>query len=606
MPTFHDESTDCAICLEPLEESQSGDDESTLPRRVLTLQCGHKWHYDCLVQQLQTAQSMTTSRGSSQRIIFTGCQCAKCGQICEHKDLDHLTRATDALRVKVDALLEEQLQLDAPHLWKKAIEEEKDNNNDQTTSSRDMLLKEARRKYAFYLCSHCEEPYFGGTIECADEFALEGSSDHPPEQRFCTGCAPQSQVVCRNPQEHGGFLIWKCRYCCQPSTHVCYGNIHFCDDCHKRNSSRVREIQQQQREQGIGRNHMVKPPQLEPIRCPGASCCFPKPSRDVVYHLNGPSPKDCEQVYSCAFCESNDERGLLFVEPGSQNLLVNPSGERGLLGWQQLNRRISWAVEESELPVNATTNTNFVSSFMDCVMVQEVNLSQLLQAPRQWQVPLRLEVSARYMGRTDCPSVFQMQAVLFLGRNRNHVATAPSSGTVPVLLRETTPILDAPPDYWESARLELMVEPSQLPQEFSPGCSLTLHVVIIGKDRRFWQGRFGSKVAEISARILGTSAVLDAAILPAARREILMGENDGDRAPHLYHRRITGQPRQQPSHGLGQRQDMSTETTESSQVNIQNNARKRMLWDVLLPAIFFALLAWLAMDGGKYNSIPQR
>ena len=91
MPEFHDDSTDCAICLEPLVLN-ANDNEETATRRVLTLQCGHKWHYDCLVQQLQTAQSMTTSRSRNQRLIFTGCQCAKCGQICEHEELDHLTR----------------------------------------------------------------------------------------------------------------------------------------------------------------------------------------------------------------------------------------------------------------------------------------------------------------------------------------------------------------------------------------------------------------------------------------------------------------------------------------------------------------------------------
>ncbi|KAG7371322.1 hypothetical protein IV203_019892 [Nitzschia inconspicua] len=385
MSTFQDESTDCAICLEPLIQTDGNDESENniILKKVLTLQCGHKWHYDCLVQQLQTAQSMTTSHGHNQRLIFTGCQCAKCGRICEHEELEHLKRATDRLRVKVDALLEEQLQSDAPDLWKTICQERgedlgQERIEDHGKSAKEKLLDEARRKYAFYLCSHCKEPYFGGTIECADEFALESTSA-PPEQRLCTACAPQSQVVCRNPQEHGRFLIWKCRYCCQPSTHVCYGNVHFCDSCHQRNSERVQEMQHHQ--QHLQRNRQVRPPPLEPIPCSGESCCFPKRNRASIYHDNGPSPTDCEQVYSCAFCKSSGERGILHMEPGSNNLLVNPSGELGLDGWKQLNRRMSWEVEESELPLNTTTTTNFVSSFMDCVMVQEVKLSQLLQPP---------------------------------------------------------------------------------------------------------------------------------------------------------------------------------------------------------------------------------
>ncbi len=100
---FEDTSSDCAICLEPLEGE-----------RVITLNCGHKWHFDCIAQQLSTTQPT-----SKQRLLFTGCQCAKCGSICDHEELSDLTRTTDILREKVDRLLQEQLALDAPDIWKK-------------------------------------------------------------------------------------------------------------------------------------------------------------------------------------------------------------------------------------------------------------------------------------------------------------------------------------------------------------------------------------------------------------------------------------------------------------------------------------------------------
>lgn len=586
MAEFQDDSTDCAICLEPLLH----DDSSS--QRVLTLQCGHKWHFDCLVQQLQTAQSMMTSRGNNQRLIFTGCQCAKCGQICEHEELDHLTRVTDALRVQVDALLEEQLQLDAPDMWKKVIAEtecsshqNEDNRGTNPQSPKEMLLKEARRKYAFYRCSHCEMPYFGGTIECADEFLLEDSSQRPAEQHLCTACAPQSQVVCRNPQEHGRFLIWKCRYCCQPSTHVCYGNVHFCDDCHKRNSLRVRELQQLQRQQRQERNCVIKPPPLEPLPCPGESCYFPKPNGNTMYHCNGSSAVDCEQVYFCAFCESNADRRRPYYEPGSHNLLVNPSGELGLEGWQQLNPRMSWVVEESELPLNATTTTNFVSSFMDCVMIQKLNLFQVLKPPQNWIGPIRIEVSARYMGRTDCPSVFRMESIL-LSSERNGFD---DSGTSQVITRQSTPTLEAPPDYWEIARLEIVLDPHRLPSTLSNEFNLILQVVVMGKDRRFWQGRFGSKVAGISVRILGSNEELNANCFPFSRTQRIINNSDEARGHHTVIPREQSQdiqPIHHRAHSAGNVNNSHSQNTNS-----------RVLWDFFLPAICFAFFAWLAMDG---------
>lgn len=173
---FQDTSTDCAICLELLTD-----------HRVITLGCGHKYHYDCLVQQLQIAQPTSTKR-----LIFTGCQCAKCAVICEHPELDGLTRSTDGLRHAVDQLVWEQIVLDEPHVWKCT----KDN-----PAARNQLLEDARRKYAFYMCGHCKEPYFG----------IENDNDETTtiiEERLCVACSPVSQICCQT--DHKGSLIWKC------------------------------------------------------------------------------------------------------------------------------------------------------------------------------------------------------------------------------------------------------------------------------------------------------------------------------------------------------------------------------------------------------------
>ena len=54
--------------------------------------------------------------------------------------------------------------------------------------------------------------------------------------------------------------------------------------------------------------------------------------------------------------------------------------------------------------------------------------------------------------------------------------------------------LEAPPDFWE--RASLVLEPT-------PDTHQVL-IVVHGKDTHFWQGNFGSKVADCSVRVLGT------------------------------------------------------------------------------------------------------
>jgi len=418
-PNFVDSSTDCAICLEPLDN-----------QRNLTLSCGHCWHYACLEQQLRTAQPQSTKR-----ILFNGCQCAKCGTVCEHEELRELTRTTDVLRARVDELIRQQLGVNTPQ-----------------------EMEEAYRKYAFYLCSHCQEPYFGGTVACSDQ-------EEEPEERLCAACTPQ--VVCRRPTEHA--VVYKCRYCCQPASFVCYGNVHFCSACHDENSR--------------GNVVTTKPCTQD--------CIYPNPPGQD-HHRNGPS-KECEQAYFCALCQHDEEE---VVVPGSQNYVVNGSGQEGNSGWMRAQRHKSWQVEMSDVPVREGITTNFVSSFVWCVMVQRIDLEAIVRpnVPHTWQV------SARYRGRTDCPSVFRLQVIV----QDNHQRA---------LHQESTPILEAPPDYWERASLYVSVQRATY-----------LIILVMGKDSRFWQGNFGSKVADISARVLGSPDVLDAVLLS---RSATSGDNEG-------------------------------------------------------------------------------
>ena len=541
---FEDASTECAICLESLKQS-----------RVITLACGHKWHYHCLVQQLRTAQPSSTKR-----LLFAGCQCAKCGMVCDHEELEDLTRTTDALRQKVDKLIHEQVALDSPEIWKQAQHESMQGNVEPVKK----ILDDARRKYAFFLCKNCKEPYFGGTVECADQMDVDDNQGQRQEERLCVACTPLSQKICRNPQEHAGYLTWKCRHCCQPATHLCYGNVHFCDHCHDQNSRIVRDEQQKRGYRGA--NPSSVRPRIKSSPCPGASCPFPKPSESQSHHTNGRS-LECEQVYGCAWCRSYSEGALNSSnadEPGSYNFLTNPSGLSQLQGWRQLNPRMSWMTERAveHLRVNSSTDSNFVSSFLPCIMSQTVDLTSFLV---EGASNFHLEASARYMGRTDCPSVFRLEAVLM---DRNHHR----------LRQLATSTLEAPPDYW--ARANLLFENVSLQEG-----AYFLTVVVIGKDSRFWQGNFGSKVADIQVRVLGNEQELSRILLsPHQPPQFVQGNhNDND----AITRGLRGCQHQNVNRRINPLEQ------QRQQERGQGDTR---IYDHVILIVGFVILAWMLMQ----------
>jgi hypothetical protein len=204
-------------------------------------------------------------------------------------------------------------------------------------------------------------------------------------------------------------------------------------------------------------------------------------------------------VYHCAWCLSN-RRGEQAERAGSPNLIVNPSGQRGMQGWQRVMGRhgMPWQIERSEVPVNSTTATNFVSSFEWCVMAYRVPLYGYVRDP----ATVRIEASAKFMGRTDCPSVFQMEVAVLDHRRRE-------------VHRQRAGPFQAPADFWE--RTSITLEPVAGAREAV--------LIVCGKDSRFWRGNFGSKVAGCSVRVLCSSdEELDALLLPGARQTLERGE----------------------------------------------------------------------------------
>mmetsp|Transcript_320 Transcript_320/g.771 ORF Transcript_320/g.771 Transcript_320/m.771 type:complete len:654 (-) Transcript_320:84-2045(-) len=640
----NDTPADCAICLEPLSSDGSGGGDAANNNsnnhdndnddNVIRLSCGHVYHFECVLQQIQTAQPQP-----GRRLLFRGCQCALCGTVCDdhprlsssppRRERDNgQRRSTDRLRKEVDELLIEQLKEEQSDVFRMAHEQ-----GDAAMAS---LLEEGRRRYAFYLCGHCDKPYFGGTVDCAEDMMVRVEEDHnnnqqtsplSADEKLCPSCAPQTQIVCHNPLEHGRYLVWKCRYCCQPATHLCYGSVHFCQCCHERNSTRVAEFSS-----SGSRILGVRPPPLQPVPCPGVDQCgFPKPhptnggtdgdSDDDCRHKNG-SIIECEQVYYCVLCDSAGRRHYwsshhddFNIRPGSPNLVRNPSGAEGLEGWQQTPRAgvaSMWKVEQSELPLNEGTTTNFVSSFQPCIMSQVIDLDEILNV----EVPtsVQIEFASRYTGRSDCPSIFAMQAVVLADQNDSQPNRQPV-----ILHRQSTPTLQSPPgDYWERTVLDLdiqyrnpdtNIESTQLRPRF-------LKIFVMGKDTRFWQGRFGSKVADVSVRIIGSPENLESILSSRASNRALPGVEDEtidngrgtttQHQPELRRRARHQQndaPRTHTNNSVGSDRSQRvpdanahTTTVDVDGPHQRNYSSQRLVLEVFIPAVCFVAFLWLTQQ----------
>jgi len=165
---------------------------------------------------------------------------------------------------------------------------------------------------------------------------------------------------------------------------------------------------------------------------------------------------------------------------------MNHSGEEGVRFWQP-NSQSRWVVEDIEVRVDESTVSNFVSNHTTCVMSQTVPLYMYVSDPSL----VTVEVSAKFMGRTDCPSAFKLDAIVLNSQGR-------------VIHRAGTSIMQAPADSWE--KTSLVIDPIADAHQ--------VIMIICGRDGRFWQGNYGSKVCHCSVRVLGTDEELQNILLP--------------------------------------------------------------------------------------------
>lgn len=183
---------DCAICLESLTKYA-----------MLTLSCGHKFHYSCVGEQLGQYNMF-------KEVSFNHAKCSICRTWIEHPKF-----------------VKNKYMQETKEFYKrvKAVAKTYATENGVETSD------EYMRQLSFYKCIMCKEPYCGGERAC--EEAEDPANKGLP--KTCVSCTRRYQSMTGSLEE-----TEKCAFCPRIATFFCWGNTYICGSCHKGIEQRYR------------------------------------------------------------------------------------------------------------------------------------------------------------------------------------------------------------------------------------------------------------------------------------------------------------------------------------------------------------------------------
>jgi len=200
-----DKDTDCPICYT----------DALGARPSIQLECGHSFHYQCCA-------GMISSRWNGMRITFKFRNCPLCRKTMRHDALKEVNEPIDELYEKVETKSLMRLKYEK-------LENHPDIINENGPFHKDPAGF-AMKKYAYYQCYKCGDPYYGGEAQC---LAAGNDSNFDASELMCPSCSPLLVEDC--PKHGKDYIEFKCRYCCQIAVWFCFGTTHFCEACHNNN-----------------------------------------------------------------------------------------------------------------------------------------------------------------------------------------------------------------------------------------------------------------------------------------------------------------------------------------------------------------------------------
>ncbi|MES1919529.1 hypothetical protein MHBO_001344 [Bonamia ostreae] len=217
---------DCASHIEKKLKVKSEDFcqicwvESLGAAPVVLLGCGHVFHSECVKTKLD-------KKWPSARITFGYLNCPLCKKLMDLKSEPALRSVFETEKtffLKIREMAFKRIDLEGLR-------------NDPKLSNKDSHYYNrphefAMHRFAFYFCSKCEKPYFGGMRNC-EEALREVSENFNKSHLVCGPCSSGKNA--KSCEIHGNdFITFKCKFCCGVANWFCWDTTHFCDKCHKK------------------------------------------------------------------------------------------------------------------------------------------------------------------------------------------------------------------------------------------------------------------------------------------------------------------------------------------------------------------------------------
>eukprot|EP01083_Nonionella_stella_P080121 219972_1 len=203
------------------------------------LRCGHYFHFSCVLHKI-------AGKWPSARITFGFLNCPLCKEEIHHPALDAVTKEYYDLKREIERDGLERIKMEGLENDQRLM--------DPNSQYYNNVSKYAFDRLAFYICSKCAHPYFGGMKECEQ---ADQAERYKKEDLVCGSCA--SGPNGKSCKKHGKkYITYKCKFCCSVGTWYCWGSTHFCDSCHK--------IQE-------GGDYLNRKPISELPKCPGKDKC---------------------------------------------------------------------------------------------------------------------------------------------------------------------------------------------------------------------------------------------------------------------------------------------------------------------------------------------
>ncbi len=194
----------------------------------VVLSCGHYVHYHCLKKRLET-------KWIGPNITFKHNNCPSCNKWFTCKEIPELQKMVDENILLYNKVKDMAL--------KRLVQEHLDKDTRLTDRRSQWYGKKAEfamKRLSFYQCYICKNPYFAGRRECGDNPGnLDENNqlkDYDPKHLICGKHANLFDVKgVSNCKTHGKeYIEYKCKFCCRIASWFCWGDTHFCEDCHKR------------------------------------------------------------------------------------------------------------------------------------------------------------------------------------------------------------------------------------------------------------------------------------------------------------------------------------------------------------------------------------